>query len=145
MRTTIIALDKITSKDKQTKRENGYIVSLWKDWETILPKQPKQVYLNVTKPGEVKGPHLHKERWQQYACLFGQGRIVVKYGKGDYEEIEIDGDKSPVVVVIPAGTPSAIQATGTTDFVLLNMPHPAWHPDRQDDHPVEFDDYKWKR
>lgn len=144
MRTQIISLDKITTRDKQSKSPNGYIVSLWKDWETILPKQPKQVYLNVCEPGQVKGPHLHKQRWQQYACLFGKGRIVVKYGKGDYEEIDVDADLAPVVVVIPAGTASAIQATGKKDFVLLNMPSPAWHPENQDDHPVEFDDYKWK-
>lgn len=144
MRTQVIPLQKIFSKNKYTKENNGYIIPLWKDWENILYKEPKQMYLNVCFPGEVKGPHLHKVRCQQYACIKGTGLIVVKYGPKDYEEIYVDADKNPSVVVIPPGIPSAIKNTGKEEFVMINMPNPAWHPDNQDDHPVEFEDYQFK-
>lgn len=143
MRTKVISLKRISSKDKVNNEENGYIIPLWKDWEEILSKEPKQAYVNVCYPGQIKGPHLHMQRWQQYACISGKGRIVVKYGSGDYEEINIDADKEPCVVVVPAGIASAVKNTGTVNFILVNMPNPAWHPDNQDDHPVEFEDYEW--
>lgn len=144
MRTKVLPLKRLPSKDKKTGMQNGHIISLWKDWEQELPLDPKQVYLNVCDPGQTKGPHLHKQRSQQYACIMGTGRVVVKYGPEDYEEIDILADKEPCVVVVPAGTPSAIQNTGSTPFIMINMPNPSWHPDNQDDHPVEFDDYEWK-
>ncbi len=143
MKTQIIKLDKYISKDKKKDTENGYIISLWKDWEKILPLEPKQAYLNVCYPNQVKGPHLHMQRSQQYACIEGTGRIIVKYDN-TYEEIDIDANKEPCVVIIPAGTPSAIQNTGKENFVLINMPNPAWHPDNTDDHPIEFEGYEWK-
>jgi dTDP-4-dehydrorhamnose 3,5-epimerase-like enzyme len=143
MRTTVIPLKKNYSKDKGSQRINGYIISLWKDWEKILPQEPKQCYLNVSFPHEIKGPHLHMQRWGQFACIQGKGRFIVKYGKGDYERVDVDCEINPSIVIIPPGTPCAIQNTGDDLLVIMNMPNPAWHPDNQDDHPVIYDDYQW--
>lgn len=145
MKTVVIDLERKNSVDKKKETENGFIISLWKNWEEILPFEPEQVYLNVCYPGQIKGPHLHMQRTQQYACIQGKGRIIIRYEHGDYETIEIDADEKPAVVIVPAGTPSAIQNTGNSDFVLINMPNPAWHPENQDDHPVEFNDFTWKK
>ena len=85
------------------------------------------VYLNPG--GDMSGP------WDKIDVGINVDGILV---------IDVDGDENPCVVIVPAGIPSAIQNTGEKPFVIMNMPHPAWHPENQDDHPVEFEDYDWK-
>jgi dTDP-4-dehydrorhamnose 3,5-epimerase len=140
MRTQVISLEKNYSRDKKSKETNGYVISLWKDWEKILPYEPKQVYVNVCYPGQIKGPHLHKQRCGQFACIKGKGRFTVRYAENDYEYIDVNADSNPCIVVIPPGIPSSIKNTGDDLFVILNMPNPAWHPQNLDDWPVEFND-----
>lgn len=139
MRTQFIPLARVYSKDKASQTINGYVVSLWKDWENFLPKAPQQMYLNVCFPHSIKGPHLHMQRWGQFATISGKGRFIVKYGENDYEKIDVDASQNPGFIIIPAGTPCAIQNPYDEMFVLANLPSPAWHPDNQDENSVIFD------
>lgn len=122
---------------------NGYVVSFYKDWEGLFRAEPRQVYLNICFPGELKGPHLHMKRWDYFATIRGSMRYVVRYGAGDYEEIDVSADNAAGVkiVEIPPGVPCLIINTGREDAWFINMPNPAWHPDDRDDHPVSYADY----
>jgi dTDP-4-dehydrorhamnose 3,5-epimerase len=123
---------------------NGYVVSLYKDWEKLFRAEPKQVYLNCCLPGERKGPHLHMKRWDYFTAIRGATRFVLKYGPGDYEEIDVsvqDGLGIRIVEVPPA-VACLIVNIGKTEAWILNMPNPAWHPDDQDAHPVDYRDYR---
>ena len=123
---------------------NGYVVSLYKDWERLLQAEPRQVYLNCCFVGEQKGPHLHMKRWDYFTTIRGAVRFVVKYGPGDYEEVDVivkDGLGIKIVEVPPA-LPCLIVNIGETEAWVVNMPNPAWHPSDQDDHPVDYGDYR---
>ncbi len=142
MRTRVIDAPRIVSKNKQG-QPNGYVVSLYKDWEAIFKAEPKQVYLNITAPGEKKGPHLHMHRWDYFTTIRGSARFVVKYGPGDYEQIDVhvrDGEGVKIVEVPPA-IPCLIVNIGDDEAWVLNMPNPAWHPQNPDDNAVSYDDY----
>lgn len=143
MRTRIIEEKKHLSRDKKG-NPNGRVISLWKDWEGIFKAEPKQIYLNICAPKAVKGPHLHRKRWDYFVCIRGQIRFIVKWGK-EYEEIEVDAEGDPClkIVEVPPAVPCAIQNVGTEEAWFLNMPNPAWHPDNQDDYPVTFEGYEW--
>lgn len=143
MKTRVILEKSILSRGKNGEK-NGYVFSLWKDWENIFKVDPKQFYLNVCFPKAIKGPHLHNHRWDYFVCIRGKIRFIVKWGE-DYEEIEADADNDNAfkIVEIPPAIPCAIQNIGSSEAWFLNMPNPAWHPDDQDDHPVQFDGYKW--
>ncbi len=39
------------------------------------------------------------------------------------------------------GVPALIQNLGEDDAFVLNMPHPAWRPDMNDEHTADFSDY----
>jgi dTDP-4-dehydrorhamnose 3,5-epimerase len=125
---------------------NGYVVSLYKDWERLFRAEPQQVYLNVCFPGEWKGPHLHMRRWDYFATIRGSTCYVVKYGAGDYEEIDVNAADAVLIVEVPPAVPCLIVNTGDEDAWVINMPHPAWHPDDRDDHAVSYEDYPdWPR
>ena len=145
MKTRVIEEKKFTTRDINTKEPNGLLVSLWKNWEKIFQVEPAQVYFNICSAKAVKGPHLHKKRWDHFVCIRGKIRFIVKWDK-EYEEIEADADKDPClkIVEIPPNVPCAIQNIGEGEAWFLNMPNPAWHPDDQDDHSVPFENYVWR-
>jgi dTDP-4-dehydrorhamnose 3,5-epimerase-like enzyme len=101
---------------------------------------PKQVYLTVCYPGEIKGPHLHLIRWGLFTCIKGNGKIVVKTDYG-YKEFFTGENYDFAAIQVPAGFPAALITVGKEDAYFLNMPSPAWHVDDQDEHEVSFDDY----
>ena len=144
MRTRVIEEKKHTTHDIKTKELNGLVISLWKEWEKFFKVDPKQVYLNICAPKAVKGPHLHKNRWDYFVCIRGKVRFIVKWDD-EYEEIDVDADKDPCfkIVEIPPSVACAIQNTGNGEALFLNMPNPAWHPDNQDDHLANFEGYEW--
>ncbi len=73
-------------------------------------------------------------------------RYVVKYGAGDYEEIDVNAADAVLIVEVPPAIPCLIVNTGDEDGWVINMPHPAWPPDDRDDHAVSYDDYPdWPR
>lgn len=142
MRTRVIECPRHLSYNRDG-MPNGSVISLYKDWEQIFRETPKQVYLNVTFPGERKGPHLHMHRWDYFATIRGSVRFVIKYGPGDYEEIDVSmSDTAGVrIVEVPPAVPCLIVNVGEEEAWVINMPNPAWHPHRVDDHPVSYDDY----
>lgn len=143
LRTRVIETQRHQSKNHRGD-VNGFVVSLYKDWEKYFQAEPKQVYLNCCHVGEKKGPHLHMRRWDYFTTITGSARFVLKYGPGDYEEIDVvtrDGHGIKIVEVPPA-IPCLIVNIGATETWIINMPNPAWHPDNPDDHPVDYGDYR---
>ena len=142
-RTRVIEAPRIDSRNIRGD-VNGYVVSLYKDWEKEFQVEPKQVYLNVCRSGERKGPHLHMKRWDYFATVRGSVRFVTRYGAGDYEEIDVHADDGSgiKIVEVPPAVPCLMINIGGVDAWIINMPNPAWHPDKQDNHSVNFDDYR---
>ena len=142
MRTRVFDAQRADSKNDRG-QVNGYVLSLYKDWEGQFQAEPKQVYLNVCNPGEQKGPHLHMHRWDYFATLKGAIRYVIKYGPGDYEEIDVrvEAGKGAKIVEVPPAIPCLMINIGPDEAWIVNMPNPAWHPDHQDSHPVSYEDY----
>jgi dTDP-4-dehydrorhamnose 3,5-epimerase len=134
---------KIITKNKEGK-PNGFLVPIFNVHDKFVDEEqyPKQVYLTVAAPGEVKGPHLHLKRWGLFTCIRGNIKIVVRTENG-YEEYFSGEDYDFATVQVPAGIPVALQNIGDQDAYILNMPSPAWHESDQDDHSVSFDDYNF--
>lgn len=148
-RTRTIDAQRAASKNERG-AVNGFVVSLYKDWEGLFQAEPKQVYLNICLPGEHKGPHLHMNRWDYFATIRGSVRLVIKYGPGDYEEVDVHvgpGGEGIKIVEVPPAIPCLIINIGEEEAWVLNMPNPAWHPDNQDSHPISYDDYpgRWRK
>lgn len=135
---------KISTKNIEGK-PNGWLVPIFNVHDGLVgPEQtPRQVYLTVIAPMEIKGPHLHMKRWGLFTCIRGNAKIVVRTDIG-YEEYLTGEDHDFATIQVPAGVPAALQNLGGHEAYMLNMPSPAWHVDDKDEHPVDFDDYTFK-
>jgi dTDP-4-dehydrorhamnose 3,5-epimerase-like enzyme len=121
---------------------NGFLVPIYNVHEGFhaLGMEPKQVYLTVVAKGQIKGPHLHYIRTGCFTCIKGNARIVLKTVQG-YEVVYSGEGYEYKSVIVPAGTPAALQALGEEDAYILNMPTPAWTPDMNDEHSADFSDF----
>ena len=62
-------LEKHETKDVLNSHVNGELTVVWRDWDNIIKDHPKMVYVNTINPGEIKGPHLHKNRTTYFFCM----------------------------------------------------------------------------
>ena len=136
---------KFITKNRNGK-PNGFLIPIINIHDKFLEREqwPKQVYVTVVTPNEVKGPHLHKTRWQLYTCIKGNIKVIVRINK-KYEEYYSGEDHEFSTIQVPAGIPSAIENISKEEAYVLNMPSPSWHLDDIDEWDVNFDDYYFSK
>jgi mannose-6-phosphate isomerase-like protein (cupin superfamily) len=125
---------------------NGFLIPIYNIHEGFFQpgKEPQQVYLTVIAPLKIKGPHLHFIRTGCFTCIKGNARFVLKTENGF--EVAYSGEAYEYrSVIIPTGTPAALQNLGDEDAYVLNMPYPAWTPDMNDEHVADFSDFDFTR
>ena len=121
---------------------NGYLVPIYNINENFFEsgKDPQQVYLTVIYKDKIKGPHLHFVRTGCFTCIKGNARFVIKTENG-YKEFYSGEDYEYRTVIVPTGTPAALQNIGIDDAFVLNLPNPAWTPDMNDEYSADFADF----
>ena len=144
--TLVIKLEKHATKDIHDSHTNGDLTVIWREWDNIIKKTPKMVYVSSVNPGEIKGPHLHKNRTSYFSCIHGKVVFVIKDKDGNFEEIEVDSEK-PVLVCVPNGIASAHVNVGKEQARILVLADIAWKPNDNEMTDVKFSNYnfnKWK-
>ena len=132
---------KLITKDFQG-HSNGFLVPLYNINDGFFPtgEEPKQVYLTVISPRQIKGPHLHHIRTGCFTCIKGNARFVLKTESG-YEVVHSGVDHEYRMVIVPTGVPAALQNLSDEEAFVLNMPNPAWTPEMDDEHSADFSDF----
>jgi dTDP-4-dehydrorhamnose 3,5-epimerase-like enzyme len=144
--TSVIKLEKYATKDIHDSHTNGDLTVIWRDWDNIIKKTPKMVYVSSVNPGEIKGPHLHKNRTSYFSCIHGKVVFIIQDEDRNFEEIEMDSEK-PVLICVPNGIASAHVNVGKELARILVLADIAWRPNDNEMIDVEFSDYnfnKWK-
>ena len=139
-------LEKHQTIDDQDSHVNGDLTVIWRDWDKIIKNHPKMVYVNSINPGEIKGPHLHKNRTSYFYCIHGNVVFVIRDKDGNIHEIETDPEK-PVLICVPNGIASAHVNVSKDQARILVLADIAWRPNDNEMVNVEFSDYdfnKWK-
>ena len=95
---SVIDLESHKTKDVRDSHINGELTVIWRDWDKII-KNPEMVYINSVNPGEIKGPHVHKNRTSYFYCIEGKMIILIKDQEGEYHEIKINSNESKLVSV----------------------------------------------
>ena len=139
-----IKLEKHVTRDVRDQHVNGSLTVIWRDWDGILPLDPKMVYVSSVNPGEIKGPHLHTKRDSYFVCIRGKVVFVVKDLFGKYHEIESSED-DPILVQIPKNNPSAHINIASQTSTVLALANLAWRPNDDEMKNVSFDDYDWQK
>jgi len=143
MSVKLIDLQLIQTKDVRDGHQNGWFIPVWRDWDKIYDLEPKMAYIATCFSGEIKGPHLHKERWSFLTVLKGTVAFIVKEDN-EYKEFIVSSEK-PQTLVIPANIPQAHVNIGKEEAIVLNLCNPAWHPDKQDNYNGDYSDYDFSK
>ena len=137
-------LEKHQTKDIADSHINGELTVIWRDWDNLLKNHPKMVYVNSINPGEIKGPHIHKNRTTSFFCIDGSVVLIIQDDDKKFHEMKMNSEK-PVLITVPNGIAAAIvNPTGKIARVLV-LADIAWRPNDNEMKDVLFDDYNWKK
>ena len=137
-------LEKHQTKDIADSHINGELTVIWRDWDNLLKNHPKMVYVNSINPGEIKGPHIHKNRTTSFFCIDGSVVLIIQDDNKKFHEMKMNSEK-PVLITVPNGIAAAIvNPTGKIAKVLV-LADIAWRPDDNEMKNITFDDYDWEK
>ena len=140
---TVFQLENHETKDVLDSHINGELTVIWRNWDKII-NNPEMIYLNSVNPGEIKGPHMHKNRTSYFFCIQGEMVIVVQYKNGKYHEIEANSESSKLISV-SSGIGVAIINPSDKISKILVMADIAWKPNDDEMKNVTFEDYDWEK
>ena len=137
-------LENYQTKDITDSHINGELTVIWRDWDNLIKNHPKMVYVNSVNPGEIKGPHIHKNRTTYFFCIHGNVVLVIQDNDGKFHEIKADSEK-PVLITVPKGIAAAIVNPTTKIAKVLVLADIAWRPNDDEMKNISFDDYDWDK
>ena len=137
-------LERHQTRDIADSHTNGELTIIWRDWDNLIKNHPKMVYVNTVNPGEIKGPHIHKNRTTYFFCVHGNVVFVIQDNAGKFHEIKVDSEK-PVLITVSNGTAAAIVNPTTKIAKVLVLADIAWRPNDDEMKNISFDDYDWDK
>tara|TARA_Y100000996_G_scaffold413000_1_gene400301 strand:- start:837 stop:1298 length:462 start_codon:yes stop_codon:yes gene_type:complete len=140
---SVYELEKHETKDIEDSHINGELTVVWRDWDEII-NSPRMLYVNTVNPGEVKGPHLHKNRTSYFFCLQGKMLIIIRDKDGKYHEIQTNSGE-PKLVRVSNGVAAAIMNPSNDISKILVLADISWKPDDNEMENVKFPDYNFKK
>ena len=132
-----------TTKDIKDSHINGDLTVIWRDWDKII-NNPQMIYVNTVNPGEIKGPHIHKNRTSYFYCLEGSMVIIIQGKDGVYHEVVTNQTESKLVSV-SNGVAAAIINPSKTLTKILVLADIAWRPNDNEMENIDFANYNWKK
>ena len=137
-------LENHQTKDITDSHINGTLTVIWRDWDNLIKNHPKMVYVNSINPGEIKGPHIHKNRTTFFFCIHGNVVLIIQDNDGKFHEIKADSDK-PILITVSNGTAAAIVNPTTKIAKVLVLADTAWRPNDDEMKNILFDGYNWDK
>ena len=141
---TVWDLEKHQTRAVTDSHINGELTVIWRDWDNLIKNHPKMVYVNSVNPGEVKGPHIHKNRTSYFYCIHGTIILVIQDRNGEYHEIEANSEK-PILVSVSNGVAAAIVNPTNNISKVLVLADISWKPNDNDMENVLFENYRWDK
>lgn len=140
---TVFQLENHETKDVFDSHINGELTVIWRNWDEII-NEPQMIYVNSVNPGEIKGPHIHKERTSYFFCIEGEIVIVIQDKNGKYHEIKANS-KSLKLISVSNGIAAAIINPSKKISKILVVADVAWKPNDNEMKNYSFDNYDWKK
>ena len=137
-------LEKHETKDTTDSHTNGELTVIWRDWDNIIKNHPKMIYVNSINPGEIKGPHIHKDRTSYFFCIDGSIVLIIKDDNGEFNELKADSEK-PVLICIPNGVEVALVNPTLVISKVLVLADVAWKPNDSEMRNTTFENYDWNK
>ena len=141
---SVLDLEQHQTKDTTDSHINGELTVIWRDWDNLIKNHPKMVYVNSVNSGEIKGPHIHKNRTTSFSCIHGNVVLIIQDNDGKFHEIKADSEK-PVLITVSNGIASAIVNPTAKIAKVLVLADIAWKPNDNEMIDVSFDNYDWDK
>ena len=141
---SVCDLENHKTKDITDSHINGELTVIWRDWDNLIKNHPKMVYVNSVNSGEIKGPHIHKNRTTSFSCIHGNVVLIIQDNDGKFHEIKADSEK-PVLITVSNGIASAIVNPTAKIAKVLVLADIAWKPNDNEMIDVSFDNYDWDK
>ena len=138
-----IELETHETKDVSDNHTNGKLTVIWRDWDKNI-NDPEMIYLNSVNPGEIKGPHIHKNRTSYFFCLQGKMVVIIQDKNGKYHEVEANSETSKLVAV-SNGIAAAIINPSKDISKILVLADVAWKPNDDEMKNTIFENYDWNK
>ena len=140
---SVFQLENHETKDVLDSHVNGGLTVIWRNWDKVI-KNPEMIYVNSVNPGEIKGPHIHKNRTSYFFCIQGKMVIVIQDKNGKYHDI-IANSESSKLISVSNGIAAAIINPSKNISKILVMADVAWKPNDNEMENCTFNDYDWKK
>ena len=137
-------LEKHQTKDTTDSHINGELTIIWRDWDNIITSPPKMIYVNYINPGEIKGPHLHKNRTTYFSCIHGSIILVIQDNDGKFHEVKADSERPTLISVANGVAAAIVNPTGDISKVLV-LADIAWKPNDNEMKNIDFENYDWNK
>ena len=108
------------TKDLVDLHINGELTVIWRNWDKIIAS-PEMIYVNLVNPGEIKGPHIHKNRTSYFYCIHGK------------------------IISVSNGVAAAIVNPTSEISKILVLADVAWRPNDSEMENISFDDYELQK
>jgi|TARA_B100001059_G_C17676251_1_gene497199 dTDP-4-dehydrorhamnose 3,5-epimerase len=122
--------DVIITPLKQIKDDRGSVMHMLRNDDNVF-KTFGEIYFSTIYCDKIKGWHLHKESYLNYACVSGEVKLVLyddrpsSSTKNQYEEIILSPNKY-VLVTIPPNLWNGFKGLGKGQSIIANcltLPH----------------------
>ena len=140
---SVFQLENHETKDVLDSHINGELTVIWRNWDEII-NDPEMIYVNSVNPGEIKGPHIHKQRTSYFFCIEGEMVIVIQDKNGKYHEIKANSE-SLKLISVSNGIAAAIINPSKKISKILVMADVAWKPNDNEMINTIFQNYDWKK
>ena len=137
-------LEKHQTKDTTDSHINGELTIIWRDWDNIITSPPKMIYVNYINPGEIKGPHLHKNRTTYFSCIHGSIVLVIQDNDGRFHEVKADSERQTLISVRNGVAAAIVNPTDDISKVLV-LADIAWKPNDNEMKNIDFENYDWNK
>lgn len=109
--------------------QRGWLAEIFRADEIEPGRMPAMGYVSVTKPGESRGPHEHREQ-SDWFCFVGPGRFEVRLWDNRPEspthtqsQTLIVGEAEPTMILVPPGVVHGYRNIGSEEAMALNFPN----------------------
>ncbi|MFH1326312.1 MAG: WxcM-like domain-containing protein [Candidatus Falkowbacteria bacterium] len=131
--------DVIIKKLNKLEDQRGWLTEIFR--EDDLDYKPAMSYVSVTKPGQVRGPHEHKEQSDCFVFVGpGSFELYLWDKEGNHEKIEV-GENNPTLVIVPPGIVHGYKCISKIEGWCINMPDKLYRGKGKQE---EIDEIRWE-
>ena len=107
----------------------GWLVELFREDELPDGFNPAMSYISMTKPGETRGPHEHKEQID-YFCILGPSTFSIYFWDNRLDSRTFKnrfkikaGEDNIIAIMVPPGVVHAYKNIGNNEGFIVNSPN----------------------